>query len=273
MRQTRKSARLGKDRRRKDWMDTRPGTAMRQTALCLGFGLLTGLNSAAALADYVVIAASGAPGSYAAGTEIADDQQIDLPEGARLTLIERSGRMVTLEGLYSGTVPLPDEAGDSDAPSGGWNALKRLVGSAEASSTVLGAARASAGDIPPPPGVWDLSTDSSGPRCIRTGELTLWRKQADTSQTVSARSAAGRHDGLVWAEGENRLALPQEMAMEDGRMVVSIGGELRDFELSVMPQALTDAPAGQLLAWLAERDCRRQALALIARLHTGETID
>lgn len=246
---------------------------MRQTALCLGLGLLVSLGPAAALADYVVIAASGVSGSYSAGTEIADDRQIDLPQGARLTLIERSGRMVTLEGLFSGTVPAPGESGESEAPSTGWDALKRLVGSAEASSTVLGAARASAGDIPPPPGVWDLSTDSSGPRCVRKGELTLWRKQADEGQTVSARSAAGRHDGIVWKEGENRLTLPDDMAMEDGRMVVSIAGELRDFELSVMPQTLAGAPAGQLLAWLAEQDCRRQALALIARLHAGETVD
>lgn len=273
MRQTRKTARHRKDRRRKDWTNTRPGTAMRQTALCLGFGLLAGLGPAAALADYVVIAASGASGSYAAGTVIADDQQIDLPEGTKLTLIERSGRMVTLEGLFSGTVPAPGETDQSDTPSIGWDALKRLVGSAEASSTVLGAARAGAGDIPPPPGVWDLSADSSGPRCIRKGELTLWRKQADKSETVSARSTAGRHDGIVWAEGENRLVLPEGMAMEDGRMVVSVGGELRDFELSVMPEALAGAPAGQLLSWLAEQDCRRQALALIARLHAGETVD
>ncbi|WP_249690828.1 hypothetical protein [Stappia sp. WLB 29] len=246
---------------------------MRQTTLCLGFGLLAGLGPAAALADYVVIAASGASGGYSAGTEIADDQQIDLPQGARLTLIERSGRMVTLEGLFSGTVPAPGETGESETPSTGWDALKRLVGSAEASSTVLGAARAGAGDIPPPPGVWDLSTDSSGPRCVRKGQLTLWRKQANESEKVSARSAAGRHDGIVWKEGEHRLALPEGMAMEDGRIVVSVAGELRDFELSVMPETLAGAPGGQLLGWLAEHNCRRQALALIARLHAGETAD
>ena len=120
MRQTRKTARHRKDRRRKDWTNTRPGTAMRQTALCLGFGLLAGLGPAAALADYVVIAASGASGSYTAGTVIADDQQIDLPEGTKLTLIERSGRMVTLEGLFSGTVPAPGETDQSDTPSIGW---------------------------------------------------------------------------------------------------------------------------------------------------------
>lgn len=273
MRQVRRASRAQDDRKREGWMNTRPGTAMRQIALCLGLGLLAILTLAPAHADYVIIAASDAPDAYSAGTEIADDQQIDLPQGARLTLIKRSGRIVTIDGAFSGSVPGSAQVGPSETSSTNWDILKRLVGSAEASSTVLGAARAGAGDIPPPPDVWDLGADSSGPRCVRKGELTLWRKQADETLQVSARSAAGRHEGLAWTAGDHRLALPADMAVEDGRMVVSVGGELRDFELSVMPDTLAGAPAGQLLSWLSERDCRRQALALIARLHGGGTAD
>lgn len=273
MRQVRRASRAQDDRTRDGWMNIGPETVMRQTALCLGLGLLAILVSPPARAEYVVIAASDAPAAYGAGTEIDDDQRIDLAEGARLTLIARSGRIVTIDGAFSGSVPGSAQVAPSETSSTGWDALKRLVGSAEASSTVLGAARAGAGEIPPPPGVWDLSVDSSGPRCVRKGELVLWRKQAGDTLQVSARSAAGRHDGLAWTAGDHRLVLPVDMAMEDGRMVVSVGGELRDFELSVLPDGLAAAPVGEVLSWLSERDCRRQALALIAHLHGGGTTD
>jgi hypothetical protein len=225
-----------------------------------------------ALADYVVVAATQAPATYAPGTEIATDESLSLPEGARLTLIERSGRMTNLDGAFDGPVPLADNSstGDTDAD---WSMLKRLIGSPEASSTVLGAARTGASDIPPPPGIWDVSADSSGPRCVRAGELTLWRRNADTATSVTLRSAAGRHDGIAWPVGEHRLAVPDEMARENGRLVVSLGSELRDFDLSVLPDNLGDAPAGLILAWLAEKDCRRQALALVGRVHAGAALD
>lgn len=243
---------------------------MRATYLL--FAAAIAISPAGALADYVVVAATGASASYAPGTEIGTGETLSLPEGARLTLIERSGRVTNLDGAHEGPVPRDDAAptgsGDTD-----WGFLKRLIGSQEARSTVLGAARTGAGDIPPPPGVWDVSADSSGPRCTRAGKLILWRRNADSPISLALRSVAGRHDGIAWPAGEHRLAIPEEMAREDGRLIVSLGSELREFDLSVLPDGLRDAPAGLLLAWLAEKDCRRQALALVERIHAGAPPD
>ena len=243
---------------------------MRATYLLIAAAIAA--SPASALADYVVIAATQAPALYAPGTEISADESLSLPDGARLTLIERSGRMTNLDGAHEGPVPPADTAA-SGGDDTDWNVLKRLIGSPEASSTVLGAARTGASDIPPPPGVWDVSADSSGPRCVRTGKLTLWRRNADGATSVTLRSAAGRHEGIAWPAGEHRLAVPEQMAREDGRLIVSLGSELRDFDLSVPPDGLGDAPAGRVLAWLAEKDCRRQALALIERLHAGAPVE
>ena len=243
---------------------------MRATYLLIAAAIAA--SPALALADYVVIAATQAPALYAPGTEISADESLSLPDGARLTLIERSGRMTNLDGAHEGPVPRTDTSatggGDTD-----WSVLKRLIGSPEARSTVLGAARTGASDIPPPPGVWDVSADSSGPRCARAGKLTLWRRNADTTISVTLRSVAGRHEGIAWPAGEHRLAVPEEMAREDGRLLVSLGSELREFDLSVLPDGLGDAPAGLVLAWLAEKDCRRQALALVERVHAGAVVD
>ena len=243
---------------------------MRATYLLIAAAIA--ISPATAIADYVVIAATGAPALYAPGTEITTDDDLSLPEGARLTLIERSGRVTNLDGAHEGPVPRENASatasGDTD-----WGVLKRLIGSPEARSTVLGAARTGAADIPPSPGVWDVSADSSGPRCTRAGKLTLWRRNADSPASLALRSAAGRHEGIAWPAGEHRLAVPEEMAHEDGRLIVSLGSELREFDLSVLPDGLRDAPAGLILAWLAEKDCRRQALALVERVHAGARPD
>jgi hypothetical protein len=243
--------------------------AMRAIQLLIAATIM--ISPATAFADYVVIAATAAPPAYAPGTEIGTKEVLVLPEGARLTLIERSGRMVTLAGAHRG--PVDTTSGGNQDTQGDWSILKRLVGSPDAHSTVLGAARASAGDIPPPPGIWDVSTDSSGPRCVRPGELVLWRRDAGKAATVALRSAQGRHEGLAWPEGAHRMTAPADVARVDGRLLVSIGAHVRDFTLAVMPAELDGAPAGLLLAWLAEKDCRRQALALIERVHAGASLD
>jgi hypothetical protein len=234
-------------------------------ALCAG--LVT--PSAEAAPAYVVIAATAAPEEFAPGREIEAEDPVDLPAGARLTLIGKSGLVFNIEGARHGPVAPANTAANSSDSSSDWTLLKRLVGSTQARSTVLGAARAGAGDIPAPADPWHMTTDSSGPRCTPAGQFILWRRDASQTQDVSLRNAGARQTGLVWSAGEHMLPAGSAFSREDGRVAISVGKDMREFEVSVMPEAIAAQGPGAVLGWLVGRDCRRQALALIARLHTG----
>ncbi|WP_349358131.1 hypothetical protein [Stappia sp.] len=273
-------------------MDTRPTsqTAHRPSprraphAVVLALGLTLGLTlglaicaltpSPARAADFVVAAASAVPETYAPGTELTADATLDLPAGARLTLIARDGRMITLTGPHQGPAATPGDGAAPGTPRGGLlSGLKGLLAGETARSSVLGAARADAGDLPPPPGLWHMSADSSGPRCARPESFLLWRREAAHAVSVTLRSDNARHADLVWPAGDNDLALPRDTLAGDGRLLVSLDGTMRDFQVALRPADLAGAAPGALLAWMIDKGCNRQALALIARVHAGGSSD
>lgn len=245
-------------------------TAFRATVALVTLSLTVGM----ARADFVVLAASGATGGLQPGARLADDATLSLPDGAKVTLMSRDGRMLTLEGAYSGPLDQRLEAAATARGNDGTlQKLSKLLQGGDARSTVLGAARAGAGDIPPPPGIWHVSVDSSGPRCVQPGALQLWRRDAGQDSPVTLRSASGRRDGLTFAKDRHVLTVENAVSEDDDRLLVSLGDDLRDLALAHRPDTLADASPGELLVWMLDRDCKRQALTLIGRVHAGQPLD
>ncbi|WP_156884659.1 hypothetical protein [Stappia stellulata] len=253
----------------------------RLSGMCRRFAARTAIHATAALlalplsagmvrADFVVLAASGPSGDLQAGKRLADDATVALPDGARVTLMSRDGRMLTLKGAYSGPLDPQSDAGTTAKGSdAALQKLSRLLQGGDARSAVLGAARAGAGDIPPPPGIWHVSVDSSGPRCVQPGPLQLWRRDAGQGSSVTLRSASGRREGLTFAQGAHVLTVDDAVADSDDRLLVSLDGELRDLALSHRPDTLAGASPGEILVWMLDNDCKRQALTLIGQVHAG----
>lgn len=229
--------------------------------------VMTLMLMGAARAETIVVAATeGAP--LPPGSRLEPGQMIALADGERLTFLSRSGALQVIKGPFDG-VPVAD----GDAPAEGasdkqLSAVAALVGFPDARSDVMGATRQTDGAFTVPPGIWHVSVDSAGPRCIAPGEVRLWRRAADTSATISVRSAAGRLTDVAWPADEAVFALPADFAAP-GRLVVSVDGDLRDLTLAVAPDDLASAPAGEVLSWLMDNECQRQALTLIQRVHAG----
>ena len=230
--------------------------------------LILGCLIHTAKAELIVIAVSGTE-SFTPGSNLDPGQPIVVPEGARITILSKSGEMRVIDGPYSDAFAPSGQQNTSSEPSGQWDAVKSFMGHPDTRSEVLGVSRNIDSGVPPTPGVWQVSVDSSGPRCTQASLLTLWRRNAEKAQQVSIRSASNKFKGLNWEAGNEELVLPDQFVVEEGRMVVSVDGDLRDLEMHVMPEQDQDLGSGTLLTWLIEKQCNRQALSLIENVHRG----
>lgn len=236
------------------------------TALVLGF------LASPAMAEIIVVATSGDVGLQA-GQKLDPADQISLQQGARITILSKTGAMRVIDGPYSGPVDAQDEAPKSGTAVAQWDAVKTFLGDPDARTEVVGASRSAKVDLlASPSSIWDVSVDSSGPRCTRASGLVLWRKNPTLPLTVSVRGPGVRVTDLDWPKGDNALSLPETFAPEDGRMVVSLDGNLRELSVKVLPKELENAAPGQLLVWLVDNKCARQAQALIAHVHARTEI-
>jgi hypothetical protein len=236
------------------------------TALVLGF------LASPAMAEIVVVATSGDAGLQA-GQKLDPADQISLQQGARVTVLSKTGTMRVIDGPYFGPVGARDEAPKAGAAVAQWDAVKTFLGDPDARTEVVGASRSAKVDLlASPSSIWDVSVDSSGPRCTSSSGLVLWRKNPTLKLTVSVRGPGVRVTDLDWPKGDNALALPETFAPEDGPMVVSLDGNLRELSIKVLPKELENAAPGQLLGWLVDNKCARQAQSLIAHVHARTEI-
>lgn len=230
---------------------------------------LMAANVAPALAEMIVVAASG-DAAFHPGDRIAEGTSLQLPEGARLTFLFKSGEMKVISGPFEGNI-----AGDTPAaaPISTWETIKSFLGAAEQKSEVLGASRKADSSLPEQPGIWLVSIDSSGKRCARKDQLTFWRRDADDALTIALRSEAARASDLTWPAGSHTLSAPASFAATEGPLAFSAGSNLRKFDIKVLPQDLEGAAPGAVLGWLLDSGCTRQASALISRVHGGDPLE
>ncbi|MEM7069306.1 MAG: hypothetical protein AAF478_10520 [Pseudomonadota bacterium] len=237
------------------------------TRIILVLAVLMGFLSFSAKAEVIVVAVSGTE-AFVPGQELNPASEILVPEGARITILSKSGTMRAIDGPYNGA-PLQDntaDSGSSDA-SGQWDVMKSFLGHPDARSEVLGVSRGSDGEVPPPPGIWHVSIDSSGPRCTKSGGLTFWRRDADETQIVSLRNASSSLKDVNWPAGEATMTVPDIFEVETGRLIVSIDGDLRDLDMHVFPGTVEDVETGTLLSWFVDKNCKRQAWSLVRLVH------
>jgi len=212
----------------------------------------------------VIISTQGA--ALEAGQIIDGAAPLTLAAGAEVVLIGADGATVTLSGPYSGA---PSSArGDRIQNPNIVKALGALLSSRKYSTASLGVVRsAGAGDtrLAALPNPWVVSISGSGPRCVRSDIVVLWRDDAaaDTTLTIS-RSGAALTAQADWAAGDNVLPLTSDRFRDGGRYTLEVDGERIHVTIHLLPQDLTEI--GQQAAWMAESGCEEQALALLDTL-------
>ncbi|MBF0095039.1 MAG: hypothetical protein HQL34_10910, partial [Alphaproteobacteria bacterium] len=116
------------------------------------------------------------------------------------------------------------------------------------------------------PDAWLVDVSRSGPRCVLEGRrVVLWRADDAKEQPVEIATADGSwRAGTKWPARSQRLAPPDKMPLTDGgKLTVRVGDAKADIDVTIIPASVKDATVQA--AWMAEKGCRPQAVALLGK--------
>jgi len=239
--------------------------ALFAVALTLGVGTASGrADPGLSNNQMVVIKATGA--TLQEGQIIDGGAPLKLEAGAEVVLIGADGATVTLSGPYNGE---PAAArGDRVRSPNIVKALGALLSSRKYSTASLGVVRsADAGEmrLTSLPSPWVVDIEASGPRCVRSDIVVLWRDDAAAASTLTiSRGGAALTAQADWAAGDNVLPLTSDRFRNGGRYSLDVDGRRIAVTFHMLPDGLTEI--GQQAAWMAESGCKEQALALLDTL-------
>lgn len=224
---------------------------------------LTSANSIAA--ELVIISTTG--DDFKAGQIINSTSNIKLAKGESIALISENGKLVTLNGPYSG----PVQINISTVQTGSLlPTLKKIVTGSKTESSSLGVMRSIGGSIAPPD-PWSINSGKGGKYCISLAKpVILWRARSlDTSKLILLNTENGKEVRTVWHAGQSTLFWPRLQPLVDGATYrIDLSGESRlpKITLVMVPDLPTQAHAA---VWMADNGCGKQALQIIKSLGSG----
>jgi len=227
--------------------------------------LALALAAAGANADLVVVSSSDP--ALPPGEVVADNQPLTLADRVRVTLVAADGKTTRLEGPYAG-IPGGGRTRSAESDDGLVGQLSRLLEGRARRTPTLGAVRA-LGSQRTPPSPWDIQISRPGTWCIQADTpVMLGRSRATANDTLRVTAeASGAAEDVRWPKGERRVAWPASVPIDDGatyglRLVAA--NTYAFVRITVVPGTLrTDAHRA---AWMADRGCQDQAVALLESL-------
>ena len=242
---------------------------LRSKAFLLGAMLVFGSVQVCDARQLVVIDSSSP--QYKAGQVIEGSQRLQLSSGSRMTVVGDDGKVIKLEGPFSGVVGTASEPGNS----GGVvvvEAISKLFSGETPETGALGTFRGSRGagqTGTKAPDVWAIDVSQSETQCVPGGMVpTLWRSQASRELTIAVEFLTSKTGTLVqFPAGVDVVAWPVQVPLEDGgRYSIRDSNDTwrSGLTLRIIPVEQTST-VGRA-AWMAENGCAAQARTLMANL-------
>jgi len=232
--------------------------------------------AANAASQYIVIKSEPALDAFPMGKIFVVNDVLTVPEGATVTLLGEDGTvtavpgpaqvMVTADAAPGAAAPDPAKLEQNRST---LSKIGTLLSGEQARTETLGVSR-SIGSGSKPQGLddpWTLSADQSGAGCYKRGGVSLARRDDKAAAEVSLRvDDSSPVTGLVWQAGEATLALPQPLPDGAKRIVLEVGSAFAAIDLHVLPAGIDEKDPLQLVGWMIEKGCGRQAAALLGQL-------
>ncbi len=222
---------------------------------------------------YVIIATTGVNGSVLPGQRLTAADPLELPLGAKVSLISANGEIITLLGPRSG--PITNKApAPASKKQASWREilpdLSRILKGEAATTNVLGASRLVEENhdfLEGQPELWVVNADYSGDYCVKPQGLELWRRDSSQALVIAVQDADTKIEDLSWNATEPVLQLPNLYTPQEGPLAISMGEETRDFTLHILPEAIDEGDTASVLRWMVVNNCAQQVLSLAERLH------
>lgn len=208
-------------------------------------------------ASLVVVEARGI--NLKPGTVLPADAVLHLKQGQHVTLISETGSTLKLDGPYD-KPPVAVQGGGVNLSS----TLKALVTQREARSGEYGTTRAAVlAKLPDP---WLVDASHGGNGCmLEKHQPVFWRPAAESasSLTVTPTDRSWKAQAK-WPAGQDRLSITTDVPLRGGETyVVTLAGVESAITMVSVPAAL--ANDDMRTAWMAEKGCEAQAMALLNR--------
>jgi len=236
--------------------------------LAAGVGVALSISAASSAWAEQGTVISSTSDAYPVGTSLADGDSISLAEGASISVLTLSSRMVELAGPHDGPIPGGDRVSGSFAEN-----LASAVFQTDEGSPEIGGVRGIQ-DLKPNmivPGTV-VDTAAGGDTCLREdAEFGLFRQASmdglgDWTVGELTSGASGETVQLRWASLEYSVAWPEELSFNDGDQFSVFMANTPtpvDFTVHILPDT---GDAGQLINWMAERGCAAQIATVAAQL-------
>ena len=226
------------------------------------------MNSASVnAAELVIISGSGS--DFKIGQVINSASNIQLKDGATLTLISQNGKLVVLTGPRSGPVKTrdPEEKTESLIPS-----LKKIISGEKTEADSLGVMRSLGTNrkaVPENP--WAIIATRSGKYCVSLSRpVVLWRPDSQKTRALVLLNTGNENEvKTVWHAGQNILYWPRLLQLVDGatyRVDLAGNSRLPRLTIAIVPELPTPAHAA---VWMSQNGCPQQALRLLTSIKKG----
>lgn len=224
--------------------------------------LLAGLacSGVAAAGQLVVVESRGA--NLKPGDMVDDTKPLVLTAGQHVSLIAENGSTLNFDGPYNA----PPTSAAASAP-GMAATLQALVVQNQTRTNEVGVVRGAAAEaaLPDP---WLLDVSHPGSLCVRAGARpVLWRASATKTATVTITPLDRTWSmTATWPQGDDRLELPPPFPLTArSTYIVDVDHDRAAVTINALPDTVRADP--MRAAWMIEKGCRAQAVALLKTIH------
>lgn len=249
-------------------------TPIKLLAVTMTALILLVASDALAANQYVVISSKPHSANLVPGTILKVGDTVDVPDDTTITLLGDDGTVNTFSGPATLVVSeeLLPESEDRTQEQTVFKRISDLLLNTRKGDNAVGASRAITSDdqIGEFKSPWTISVGSSDNGCIRRDELLLVRGEAAKHELkVELRHPNGT-DVVTWPPGARALSLPSHLASRVEQIVVAAEPAPTTIAIHRLPPDIAESKLLNVLGWMLEAGCDRQALELLGRPASAE---
>lgn len=240
--------------------------------VCFCWITLLWIGQAKAAEEYVVIQAQPQTDLLTAGKTFSLGDTINIPKNTVVTLLGEDGSVTRITGPIALEVT-PDSidrtrSRDLDARKdvSALSRISRFLLNSKSSESTVGGTRSVSGDLPD---LWVIPIDNNAYGCFRDGVIGLFRVDVREDSTISVRLSDRSDSYRLFLKARQAVAyLPPGIA--GGRLTADIIIEDNNttIKLSEVPKSIDLSNKLQVLGWMIEAGCAKQAQNFLMELAT-----